>query len=107
MPEGVMVTLMTSVCPGPITTGKEISDGLPEASQKSPVVLVTAGSNDFVVAVSDIFTNPEGAGREYGPSSTGTASQMPGVTVPPLGVYDPAALSAPIGGARRFGSFQP
>src|SRR6516165_3720179 len=102
-----MVTLIRSVCPGPITTGKKISDGLRESSQRSPVALVTAGSKDFVVAVSDIFTNPEGAGCEYGPSSTGWACQMPGVTVPPLGVYDPAALSAPVGGARRSGSFQP
>src|SRR6516162_4547019 len=100
---------MKLVCPGPMTSGEKEpkSDGLPETSQKSPVALVTAGSNDFVVAVSDILTNPEGAGRGNGPSSTGTASQTPGVTVPPLGAYDPAALSAPVGSARRSGSFQP
>ena len=103
----VIVTLMTPVWPGLITTGEKeaaAAVGLIANSQKSPVGLVTAGSKGLAAAVIDMFTNPEGAGPENGPNLAGSATQRPGVTVPPLGVYDPAALSAVIGGARRSGS---
>src|SRR5271167_2965009 len=99
-----MVTSMTAVWPGVIVTGAKLADGSTDSSHRSLVGLVTAGSNVFMVAVSDMFTYPEGAGPEYGPISSGSPNQTPGCTVPPLGVYEPAALSVLVGGPKRSGS---
>src|SRR5579872_1847362 len=97
---------MTTVCPGLTVTGAKLpkTEGSSDASQMSPGALVTAGSKAFVVELSDMFTNPPSAGPEYGPISAGMAPQKPGCTVPPPGVYEPAALLGVVGGPKTSGS---
>lgn len=99
-----MVTMMTPLWPGLRVSGVILgTDPEIDSSQISPVSLVTAGSNSFVVAVIDMsFTSPAGAGPAYGPISDGLANQRVGCTVPPLGVYEPAALSVVVGGAENI-----
>lgn len=88
-PDGVIVTLIVAVCPGLRTNGENVAKaaGSVDASQKSPVGELTAGSNAFAFAVIEIVADPVGGAAAYGPHSVGSATQKgPAVTVPPDGL---------------------
>src|ERR1700729_2787675 len=84
-PVGVIVTLIVTVWPGLTTAGENVVVGSMDVSHASPVSEVTAGSNAFVTADSEIVAVPAGAAAGYGPHSVGPALQPPAGTKPPDG----------------------
>ncbi len=62
-PDGLMVTLMTAVWPGQITTGANGVAGLTAVSMASPPGEVTAESNSLVSAVIKMLAVPAGGTR--------------------------------------------
>src|SRR5580704_3712753 len=85
-PVGVIVTLTVTVWPGLTTTGENVVVGSMDVSHASPVSDVTAGSNAFVTADSEIVAVPAAAPLAgYGPHSVGPALQPPAGTAPPGG----------------------
>src|SRR5690242_18558061 len=95
-----------TVSPGPTMNASNVLStvGSSDACQRSPPGAVTDISNALVVAVRPMLTRPAGAGPEYGPISEGVANHSPCCTVPPVGVYEPAAVLFLLGDPTRSGS---